>query len=1138
MSVRAIILTENNLAGIIPPEIAGLTELDQLWLHINELSGPIPLEIGQLKKLTELILFANRLEGPIPRQLAQIAGLKQLWLDANNLTGTIPAELGQLSELEDLLLSFNELEGSIPQQLTQITGLRVLALNLNHLTGVIPEGLGELEELEFLVLDSNKLVGEVPSSFLELQNNSHFEYLTLDNNALFTTDPELNDFLDSYGGNTRDFSASQTVAPKNVRVSRRDGDSATLTWEKIEFDSQDGGYRVWYSTAPGGPYSDGGITLDKKATSHSVNGLDPNLNYYFTVRSETFPFGGNYFNHVISEPSLKAFAGGESVPLVYAALGDSYSAGTGAGNYFDTDPEATPEDCYRSRNAYSVTGGGLREPLVASNLVGYGGSVNRSFVACNGAVGADVIWRDNPKTGAPVQIEDAKLGPDTDLVTLTIGGNDIGFGQLMEEVTIGAEHGEGLGRSIDGTLNGPTWQELISQRISDLPENGAELPGGTGAPLISVLSDLRKLVDPDKSSVILVGYPKLDAIGGCSGISETEQEHLNLLAVHLDTVMSLAARRAGVHYVSMIEDGDGKSYFDKNGICAESPESPWINGRVFQRPWPESWFHPNSVGQAAYAQVIRRFIEQWEGDRTPSGLPKLPAPISQQSAMDSAIAKQISRPESTSTSKHILGPLEVIPAQTAQCGIENIFGKGQLLRFEGGGFAAGANVAIQLSYESTAPLIVGNATADGSGRLDADFQIPGDALEQPGAFKAIGPSINGGSSYTILISSAIITASNQTDSDTDGVPDPCDNCRDTHNSAQLDSDDDGVGDVCDPCPFDPENDVNGNGLCLTPINAGLNDAWFNPATAGQGFFINVFPDIQQVFLAWFTYDLTRPTPSVTAKLGDPGHRWFTAQGPYSGTLAELDLYVTEGGVFNKGMPAPESHPDGKITVDFRDCNAAVVTYSIPSIQQFGDVPIQRVVQDNVDLCNLLGEEASLAARSDQSDPSTIAPKPSPNTDIPASSTPTAVPQAVFAINEGLNDAWYNPNTDGQGFFINVFPDIGQVFLAWFTYETQRPGASVPSGIGEPGHRWVTAQGPFSGDQADLTLNITSGGIFNDGSPSPSTSAAGTISLKFDGCNSGTVSFDIDALGASGTIPIQRIVSDNVSLCQELDGARR
>jgi hypothetical protein len=87
------------------------------------------------------------------------------------------------------------------------------------------------------------------------------------------------------------------------------------------------------------------------------------------------------------------------------------------------------------------------------------------------------------------------------------------------------------------------------------------------------------------------------------------------------------------------------------------------------------------------------------------------------------------------------------------------------------------------------------------------------------------------------------------------------------------------------------------------INPGLNDAWFNPATNGQGFLITVFPEIKQMFLAWFTYDTERPPEDVTAMLGGPGQRWLTAQGPYEGDTANLTIFVTEGGVFDAAEPA-------------------------------------------------------------------------------------------------------------------------------------------------------------------------------------------------------------------------------------------
>jgi hypothetical protein len=82
----------------------------------------------------------------------------------------------------------------------------------------------------------------------------------------------------------------------------------------------------------------------------------------------------------------------------------------------------------------------------------------------------------------------------------------------------------------------------------------------------------------------------------------------------------------------------------------------------------------------------------------------------------------------------------------------------------------------------------------------------------------------------------------------------------------------------------------------------------------------------------------------------------------------------------------------------------------------------------------------------------------------------------FRINAGLNDAWYYPVTDGQGFFITVFPDLGAVSLAWFTYDTEFPSVDAVANLGDPGHRWLTAIGAIDGNKAVLTVEMTSGGI--------------------------------------------------------------
>lgn len=138
------------------------------------------------------------------------------------------------------------------------------------------------------------------------------------------------------------------------------------------------------------------------------------------------------------------------------------------------------------------------------------------------------------------------------------------------------------------------------------------------------------------------------------------------------------------------------------------------------------------------------------------------------------------------------------------------------------------------------------------------------------------------------------------------------------------------------------------------INPGMNDAWYNANTPGQGFLITVLPDKETVFLAWFTYDVERPADDVEAQLGEPGHRWLTAQGSYSGTTATLEISVTSGGVFDSRLPAPGAPvADGTMTIRWKSCNSATISYEIDSLNLVGEIPIERVADDNIALCELM-----------------------------------------------------------------------------------------------------------------------------------------------------------------------------------------
>jgi len=137
------------------------------------------------------------------------------------------------------------------------------------------------------------------------------------------------------------------------------------------------------------------------------------------------------------------------------------------------------------------------------------------------------------------------------------------------------------------------------------------------------------------------------------------------------------------------------------------------------------------------------------------------------------------------------------------------------------------------------------------------------------------------------------------------------------------------------------------------INGGLTDAWYDPATSGQGFFIAIYEQQGSVFLSWLTYDSTFPAPGVTANVGHPCQRWLTAQGDYDGAAAELVVYSSSGGLFDAATPAPAMEAVGTILLQFEDCNNGVVTYDLPGFGESGSMPIQRVAADNALLCKVM-----------------------------------------------------------------------------------------------------------------------------------------------------------------------------------------
>ena len=73
LRVTKVVLSDRKLSGTIPPELAALTNLQELDLHSNQLTGPIPSQLGTLTNLQGVFLAGNALTGCLPEGLRDVA---------------------------------------------------------------------------------------------------------------------------------------------------------------------------------------------------------------------------------------------------------------------------------------------------------------------------------------------------------------------------------------------------------------------------------------------------------------------------------------------------------------------------------------------------------------------------------------------------------------------------------------------------------------------------------------------------------------------------------------------------------------------------------------------------------------------------------------------------------------------------------------------------------------------------------------------------------------------------------------------------------------------------------------------------------------------------------------------------------
>jgi lysophospholipase L1-like esterase len=284
------------------------------------------------------------------------------------------------------------------------------------------------------------------------------------------------------------------------------------------------------------------------------------------------------------------------------ALGDSYAAGEGLAPYQDGTATGT-DQCHRSDQAYPSllqTSGVRRFRTLTS-------------VACSGATTGGVVLGSRAE---PSQL--VALGRRTRTVTLTVGGNDIGFAAVLRDC-----------------VYSPLAVELVPGRPGcaardDLPVRAATayLAGVPGAPqpVPSALSMARLLTtihaQAPRARIFVTGYPRIFGLSfsspaGCQVGQLDEAGRVPLFVTEADARFIReksdglnAAIAAGVatarHQGVRARYVDVADAFTGHNVC--STGTPWVNGVLLTPGNPPTVasgsFHPTARGQRAYADAV------------------------------------------------------------------------------------------------------------------------------------------------------------------------------------------------------------------------------------------------------------------------------------------------------------------------------------------------------------------------------------------------------------------------------------------------------------------------------------------------------------------------------------------------------
>lgn len=257
---------------------------------------------------------------------------------------------------------------------------------------------------------------------------------------------------------------------------------------------------------------------------------------------------------------------GEPIPggpplATYVPMGDSFSGGHGNGPYEAGTDRANENECKRSIHAY---------PRLLQNSLNLGPT---NFVACSGATTANVLYGGGAKGSWGEAPQISALSDATEMVTITIGGNDVAF----EDYALGCVVICGPGT--------PVYVAMVAGINDDFKAN-------LKTTFETILSEA-----PEAEVYVLdYAYMSSDDVPGCGPFDLSGARSVQQL---LNTKISQAVVEINDPRLHFVPTNYPGSPFEGRHLCTSDPR-----GSAFDL----FTMHPNASGLEAYKEVLTAYL--------------------------------------------------------------------------------------------------------------------------------------------------------------------------------------------------------------------------------------------------------------------------------------------------------------------------------------------------------------------------------------------------------------------------------------------------------------------------------------------------------------------------------------------------